>query len=173
MDKAMLLSLVGRVIRVDRGGPESRTGQLLAADEDYFTMLTEDDGIIYYKTHHIKSITDSSKNELSIDVELPENFSFFREKDFKSVLEKLRYQWVKINRGGPETLEGVMEAVTDDFVTIVLNEEVIRLSMFHIRNVSYGAKVEKEDDVQEANSAEEEKTKTKTKQKDGKKKEGK
>ena len=47
---------------------------------------------------------------------------------------------MKINRGGPETLEGVMDVVTDDFVTIVANEEIIRVSLFHIRNISYGVK---------------------------------
>lgn len=147
MKKEILLSLVGKVIRVDRGGPESRIGRLLAGNENYLTLLTEDDGIVYYKTHHIKSITDNSKNEMSINVELPENFELIEEVDFKGVLKKLEYQWVKINRGGPETLEGVMKEVSDDFAVIVYNEEVIRLSMFHIRNVSHGVKSEKVSEV--------------------------
>ena len=50
---------------------------------------------------------------------------------------------MKINRGGPETLEGVMDVVTDNFVTIVANEEIIRVSLFHIRNISYGVKLER------------------------------
>ena len=33
-----------------------------------------------------------------------------------------------------------MDVVTDDFVTIVANEEIIRVSLFHIRNISYGVK---------------------------------
>ena len=33
-----------------------------------------------------------------------------------------------------------MDVVTDDFVTIVSNEEIIRVSLFHIRNISYGVK---------------------------------
>ena len=36
-----------------------------------------------------------------------------------------------------------MDIVTDDFVTIVANEEIIRVSLFHIRNISYGVKIEK------------------------------
>ncbi|MDV6378111.1 hypothetical protein ORD22_07580 [Sporosarcina sp. GW1-11] len=151
MNKEMLSSLVGKVIKVDRGGPESRIGMLLSGNEQYLTLLTEDDGIVYYKTHHIKSITDNSKNEMSIDVELPTGFKLIEEADFAGVLKTLEYQWVKINRGGPETLEGVVKAVTNDFVEIVFNEEVIRLSMFHIRNVSHGVKFEraKEKDMQE------------------------
>ena len=60
-----------------------------------------------------------------------------------SVLEKLKYRWVKINRGGPETLEGVLNEANDDFVTIISNEEIIRIATFHIRNISYGVKIEK------------------------------
>ena len=36
-----------------------------------------------------------------------------------------------------------MDVVTDDFVTIVANEEIIRVALFHIRNISYGVKLEK------------------------------
>ena len=39
MNKEMIHSLVDRVIKVDRGGPESRVGKLLAAEEDYITLL--------------------------------------------------------------------------------------------------------------------------------------
>lgn len=144
MNKQMILTLVDKVIKVDRGGPESRVGKLVAAAEDHITLLTENDGIIFYNTHHIKSITDNVKNEIPFNLTIPKGFEFIKAKNFKEVLEKLKYKWVKINRGGPETLEGVMEDVQDEFVTIVANDEVIRLSMFHIRNISYGLKIEKE-----------------------------
>lgn len=143
MNKKMLLSLVDKVIKVDRGGPESRVGMLLSAADDHFTLLSEDDGIIYYNTQHIKSLTYNSKNQVEFNLEIPRGFDFIQANDFKGILEKLTLQWVKINRGGPETLEGVMDVVTDDFVTIVANEEIIRVALFHIRNISYGVKVEK------------------------------
>lgn len=143
MNKEMILSLVDKVIKIDRGGPESRVGKVVAAAEDHITLLTENDGIIFYNTHHIKSITDNVKKEIPFNVIIPKNFEFVQAKDFKGILQKLKYKWIKINRGGPETLEGVMEDVQDDFVTIVANDEVIRLAMFHIRNISYGLKVEK------------------------------
>ena len=140
MNKEMIHSLVDKVVKVDRGGPESRVGRLLAAEGDYFTLLHEDEGIIYYNTQHIKSVTYNSKGQLDSDEELPEDFKYVQAKDFKGILQKLTLRWVKINRGGPETLEGVMDVVTDDFVTIVSNEEIIRVSLFHIRNISYGVK---------------------------------
>lgn len=37
MKKDLLESLVGKIIKVDRGGPNSRTGKLLSVANDYFT----------------------------------------------------------------------------------------------------------------------------------------
>ncbi|MBK3497420.1 hypothetical protein JFL43_21920 [Viridibacillus sp. YIM B01967] len=146
MNKEMLLSLIHKVIKLDRGGPESCIGFLLAVEDDFVTVLTEKEGVIYYKTQHIKSLTQDSKDGLNFDIEIPENLEFIQAKDFKSLLENIKYQWIRVNRGGPEKLEGVLEDVSDDFVTIILNEEIIRLSLFHIRSISYGVKVEKEKD---------------------------
>ena len=146
MSNEMISSLVDKVVKVDRGGPESRIGRLLAAEKDYFTLLHDDEGIIYYNTQHIKSVTYNSKSQADFDYELPRNFKYVHAPDFKGILQKLTLRWVKINRGGPETLEGVMDVVTDNFVTIVANEEIIRVSLFHIRNISYGVKLEKKGD---------------------------
>ncbi|MBO0602470.1 hypothetical protein I2483_12455 [Sporosarcina sp. E16_3] len=163
MNTEMIHSLVDRVIKVDRGGPESRVGKLLAAEEDYITLLNAEEGIIYYNTQHIKSLTYNAKDQVELDVDIPKNFTYIQAKDFKGVLGKLTLRWVKINRGGPETLEGIMDIVTDDFVTIVANEEIIRVSLFHIRNISYGVKIDK---VKKAGESNQGKTKENNKQKD-------
>ena len=143
MNKDLITSLMNKVVRIDRGGPESRIGKLLSVADDHITLLTEDDGVVYYMTHHIKSITDNAKQGLEFNIEVPENFEFLKDNKCISVLEKLKYRWVKINRGGPETLEGVLNEANDDFVTIISNEEIIRIATFHIRNISYGVKIEK------------------------------
>jgi spore coat protein B len=143
MNKDLITSLMNKVVRIDRGGPESRIGKLLAVEDDHITLLTENDGVVYYVTHHIKSITDNAKQGLEFNIGVPENFEFLRANNYKNLLRKLKFRWVKINRGGPETLEGILNDANDDFVTIVSCEEIIRLSMFHIRNISYGVKIEK------------------------------
>lgn len=157
MNKKMLLSLVDKVIKVDRGGPESRVGLLLSAEDDYFTLLTENDGIIYYSTQHIKSLTNHSKNETEFNLEIPKDFEYIQADDFKGILNCLTLQWVKINRGGPETLEGVLDSVTDDYAIIVANEEIIRVALFHIRNISYGVKIEKTEKDKDKSGKEENK----------------
>lgn len=145
MNKEFLLTLLQKVIKVERGGPESRVGKLLAVEDDYIVLLTKEDGVVYYKTEHIKSITEDSKNPLVLEMEVPNNFKFVTGPNFNGILKKLRFAWVKINRGGPESLEGVLDEVQeeDGIVTVILKEEVIRVALFHIRNVSYGLKLKK------------------------------
>lgn len=159
MNKKMILSLVNKVIKVDRGGTKSRVGKLLSAADDYFTLLTEDEGIIYYNIQHIKSLTHNSKDELKFDLEIPEDFEYIQAEDFKGVLNCLTLHWVKINQSELETIEGVLDEVNDDFVTIVANEEIIRVAIFHIRHFSYGGKIAKTKDDKGRNSKQPEETK--------------
>ncbi len=143
MNKNLLLTLMNKVIRVDRGGPESRIGKLMAAEDDHFVLLTEKDGIVYYKTQHIKSITLNSRDGMEFSVEDPAADSYLLAPDFKTVVSSLRHHWVKVNRGGPEMLEGIMDEVSDDYITIFSKEEIIRLAMYHVRNISLGTTSEK------------------------------
>ncbi|MCM3723863.1 hypothetical protein [Solibacillus isronensis] len=154
MNRDLMLSLVGKVVKIDRGGPESRVGMLLAVDGDYFVLFTKDDGVVYYKMQHVKSITLHAKGSLDKGFEGNENMGYYQGEDFKSVISNFRHSWVKVNRGGPESLEGILNEVEDDYVTIFSKEEVIQLSMFHIRNISFGVKEESQEEGQEAQSQE-------------------
>jgi spore coat protein B len=144
MNNDMWKSLVGKTIKVDRGGPESRIGKLMAVLDDHLVLLTKDDGVIYYNTHHVKSVTENSKDTMDLGIEVPENFEFKSASNFQGLLDSLKFQWVRINRGGPEKLEGVISEINKDFVSLISKEEVVRVSMWHIRNISYGLKVESE-----------------------------
>ncbi|MEY9869666.1 spore coat protein B [Peribacillus sp. B2I2] len=170
MNKEWLTNLVGKVLKIDRGGPESRTGLLLGIYDDHLSILTEQEGVIYYKTDHIKSITENVKNGFQFQLEIPEDFTFKAADNFIDILDDLRNQWVNINRGGPEKLEGVLHDVNDEYVTLTLNEEVIRLAMFHIRSISYGARVEKpkEDEKSEKNKDNKDDGKSENNKDDGK-----
>ncbi|MEH7009991.1 hypothetical protein V7087_04115 [Neobacillus niacini] len=140
MSKNLTKYFQDKVIKVDRDGPESRIGLFLDAGDDYIAVFTEDDGVVYYKTHHIKSITENMKGELEFDVEIPEDFEYNVAENFEGLLESLKYCWVKINRSAPETVEGILCEVENDFVFLVTNEEIVRIAMLHIKNVSYEVK---------------------------------
>ena len=142
MEKEMMNLFVGKTIKVDRGGPESRSGKLLAVFEDFFVLLTESDGVVFFKTNHIRSITESAKDDMKFDLKVPKKFEFKTAENFVKLLESIRFQWVRINRGGPESFEGVLSEVNKHFASLIVKEEVVRVSMKHIRNISYGLKVE-------------------------------
>jgi len=143
MDREMMEQFVGKTIKVDRGGPESRSGKLLAVFEDFFAILTEHDGVVFYKTNHVRSITESAKDDMKFGLKVPNKLDFKKAENFVKLLGKIRFQWVKINRGGPESFEGVLSDVNKHFASLIVKEEVVRVSMKHIRNISYGLKVEK------------------------------
>jgi spore coat protein B len=138
MNKEAMMQYVGKIIRVDRGGPESRIGKVLAVHDDYFILLTKKDGVVYYKTNHIRSVTESSKDLMKLGIKVPKNFEYKSAENFVKLLESIKYQWIRINRGGHEALEGVLNDVTKDIASLIVKEEVVRFSMKHIRNISYG-----------------------------------
>jgi spore coat protein B len=153
MDRELMNMHVGKTIRVDRGGPESRIGKLLAVFEDFFVLLTEKDGVVYYKTNHVRSITESSKDAMKLGLKIPEKLEFKTAENFHKLLESIRFQWVKINRdGGPESLEGVLSDANKHYASLIVNEEVVRFSLKHIRNISYGLMVEKSEKSEEGKS---------------------
>ncbi|MFY4777389.1 hypothetical protein [Metabacillus sp. RGM 3146] len=172
MNNETITSYVNKVVKVDRGGKESRVGKLLGCSQDYFVLLTEDDGVVFYQTHHVKSITQNTKDGIDFSLVIPEDFTFVQGEDFKGLLTNLKHHWVKINRGGPESLEGILDDVTADFITVIKNEEIISLNMFHIRNVSYGLKLEKPEQ-KESDSKDNDKEKADSKEKSNEKSEGK
>ena len=165
MNRDMMKSMVGKIIKIDRGGPESRIGKLMDVYDDHLVVLTEDDGVVYYCTHHIKSVTENAKEQLEFNIEVPEGFEFKTAENFNGMLGSLMYQWVKINRGGPEKLEGVLGEVTNDYVAIINKEEIVRLSLFHIRNISYGLKIEKPEEEASEDQGKQENGKGQGKQK--------
>lgn len=168
MNRDMMNSLVGKIIKIDRGGPESRIGKLLDVYDDHLVVLTEDDGVVYYCTHHIKSVTENAKEQLELNIEVPEGFEYKKSENFQGMLFSLMYQWVKINRGGPEKLEGVLGEVTKDYVSVINKEEIVRLSVYHIRNISYGLKIEKLEEEAAEEQVKQENRKGQGKQKKGK-----
>jgi spore coat protein B len=146
MEREMMELFIGKTIKVDRGGPESRSGKLLAVFEDFFAILTESDGVVYYKTNHVRSITESSKDDMKFGLKVPNKLDFKTAENFHKLLESIRFQWIKVNRGGSESLEGVLSDVNKHYLSLIVKEEVVRFSMKHIRNISYGLMVDKKKD---------------------------
>ncbi|KAB2338637.1 hypothetical protein F7731_03535 [Cytobacillus depressus] len=153
MSKDMMESLVNKVIKINRGGPESGSGVLIGVKDDYLVLYSQNDGVVYFKNQHIKSLTESSNgknnNGQNYSLDQLSTLDYVAPDTFEELLEDLRYQWVTINRGGPEKVEGVLHDSNGEFVALFRNEELLRLSMYHIRSISYGVSIEEEENEEE------------------------
>jgi spore coat protein B len=136
--------MVGKVVKINRGGPEARTGLLLSSGDDYFVLQTKEDGILYIASQHVKSITENAKQGIDFESEGSESLVWSSAVDFTSMLGELKHQWVTINRGGPEKIEGVLEDANGDYITLILKEEVIRLASYHVKSVAVSVKKKEE-----------------------------
>ena len=97
-----------------------------------------------------KVLQRSSKERFEVRYYKCQKNSNYKKADkFRKLLESIKFQWVKINRGGPEKLEGVLSDANKHFASLIVKEEVVRFSMNHIRNISYGLKIEKQDEKSE------------------------
>ena len=125
-------NLVGRNVKINRGGPDSVEGILLDIQSDYLVAVAEG-GFVYVKNEHIKSITDTGKsggargsivNPIAAD-------------NFLGVMNALQYRFVRVNRGGPEKLEGIIVDVNENYVILtVRGQEVVHVPVSHIKSIT-------------------------------------
>ncbi len=139
----LVQQLIRTYVQVNQGGPESKTGFLLDIAGNYMALLTEDDGVVYYNIHHIKSIselgqnTQNQENTNNQQLTIPD---YFKADDFHQLFGQMSHKWVSINRGGPQALEGVLVQSAGGHYTLINNDEVLRINPFHIKSISCGPK---------------------------------
>ncbi|MEK7018395.1 spore coat protein [Bacillus sp. FSL R9-9410] len=136
--------LVGENVKVNLRGPESRIGVLLSLGKDYLTLQLPHGEVVYYQLKHVKSLVKKVKETKCDDYY---GSCFYSDEDtFLDVLSDLKYKWIKINRGGPESVEGLLSEVHDGCITLVNGEEVIYVINFHIKSVNQVVKYKKNEE---------------------------
>jgi len=163
-------NLIGQTVRINGKGPESKEGQLIDVKEDYMTLHTEEDGFIFFNKQHIKSLsfptekeddtevekekntTEAANNEESSMEDIKNGLDALREvyghifaDNMHGVLTNLKYSWIKINRKGPESLEGMLVDSNDNHLVIVVDNEILRVSIFHVKNFSVKNEIVKDE----------------------------
>ncbi|GAB2671292.1 hypothetical protein ACFQWB_13600 [Paenibacillus thermoaerophilus] len=125
--------LVGKHVKINRGGPDSMEGTLIDVGSDYVTVYG-DEGVSYVHLQHVKSVTEhhsgGSKGHKSFAVKL------VRADNFHDLLHKLKHKFVKVNRHGPEKCEGFLADINDDTITLVQNHDIIKIAVYHVKAVS-------------------------------------
>ncbi|MCG7384419.1 hypothetical protein [Paenibacillus sp. ACRRY] len=125
--------LLGREIKINRGGPDSVTGTLMDVRWDYMAMSCKE-GIVYVNETHVKSITDTGRSggnrTAALGNPIPSN-------TFLGVMQALRFRRVQINRGGPEKVEGILaDANQNQLILALKNQEIVRIPLQHVKSVS-------------------------------------
>ncbi|MEH6936125.1 spore coat protein [Bacillus sp. JJ783] len=147
-----LEGLIGSYVRVNRGGPESQTGTIVSIGADYFLLQNEKGEHHYYSLRHLKSITKNTKDGGIADSGGAEEDGA---EDFETLLQNFKYRWVKINRGGPEKIEGILQDVSSGYVTLIIKEELVLIALSHIKSVNYNAPGSGENDESSNESSDE------------------
>ena len=132
-------SLIGTEVKINRGGPDSIVGRLLSVHHDYLAIQMKDGTIVYIQLQHIKSISSTNSNvsrgnKSNRSNRAPQRFEHAY--TFEGLLGQLRYTNVQINRGGPEKVEGLVVHSGDNILLLVVNNEIIRIPIFHIKSIN-------------------------------------
>ncbi len=136
--------LVGENVKVNLRGPESRVGVLLSLGKDYLTLQLPHGEVVYYQLKHVKSLVKKVKETKCDDYY---GSCFYSDEDtFLDVLSDLKYKWIKVNRGGPECVEGLLSEVHDECITLVNGDEVIYVIIYHIKSVNQVVKCKKNEE---------------------------
>ncbi|MGB3260015.1 hypothetical protein [Paenisporosarcina sp.] len=147
-----------QTIRINGKGPESKFGTLIDVKDDFLVLYTEQDGLIFYKEQHIKSfshaipttsqeVVEEKENVDQPDVteEVTEETAVNKMKEVyeqiiadntANLMTNLKYSWIKINRKGPESMEGLLVEANDDYLVLVVNNEIFRIATYHVKNFS-------------------------------------
>jgi spore coat protein B len=128
-----LANLLGKEVRVNRVGPDSVVGTLLSIQSDYLVVRSKE-GTVYINTAHIKSITEVGSKSGRSGSRLSSSSGIIRAQNFIGVLRQLHHKFISVN-GGPERTEGFVVTVNDDYLTLLVNRELVRIPIFHIKHV--------------------------------------
>lgn len=124
-----LKNLVGEFVRINRGGPESLEGKLLAVKSDYLVLATRE-GVVYVDLDHVKSVTGFAKGKSG-----GTGNEFIHANSFRGVINALTKEFVQINWGGPEKVEGFLAEVQGNTALLVANNQVVYILVDHIKTI--------------------------------------
>jgi spore coat protein B len=154
----------GLTIRINGNGPESKVGKLIDVKSDFMILHTKKDGLIFFNEQHITSLSFVGSNSTGTDENessnatteeqeaesgaelsnLMEDYNLASADNSKDLLTNLKYCWIKINRKGPESIEGMLVEANEDHLVLVVDNEIFRIATFHVKNFSVSLEKPKE-----------------------------
>ena len=144
LNEGIFQSLVGKVVKINRGGPNSNEGVLLSSYSDYVSLLVGEE-VIYYPLKHIHSLTQNIKTTPSGgEKEGTNEIGCIRESSFIELLEALINQRVQINNG-PESRTGYLLIANKSMIVLFTEEDGnVFFNMEHVKSIKAASSEENE-----------------------------
>ncbi|MCL6625871.1 hypothetical protein [Alicyclobacillus shizuokensis] len=147
MDLSFLEDSIGKTIQLERGGPERIVGKLAAIMADYIAVDTPEEGVVYVNARHIKTISEPVIPQMQADrpavdpdgqVIEEESPPLIEASDFDDLLAQLKHRLVRINHGGPNSVQGVLIELRPGVVTLLHDMQAyVHYPTYHIRSVTW------------------------------------
>lgn len=156
MDFGFMSNSVGKLIQVERGGPDKIKGKLLGIKGDHLAVETEN-GVVYVHTPHVKTISEPIVVEKQAENAEPAAVPaappvVLEADDFTSLIGQMEHKYVKINQGGPNALEGVVLLQREGVVTIVHKmKDYVHYPIYHIKTITWIANAMKQEEKKDDN----------------------
>ncbi|MFF2483738.1 DUF6897 domain-containing protein [Paenibacillus sp. NPDC058071] len=129
-ERDCLQDFVGKNVKINKGGPDSLEGKVLAVKSDYLVLCTKE-GIKYVQLSHIKSITENREDCKSSGG--CRHRRFINANNFKGVLRALDQNFVKVSAGGPDKVDGFLAEVCKDSIKVVDGRKITQILNDQIR----------------------------------------
>jgi spore coat protein B len=144
MDFWFMSNAVGKVVQVERGGPDKVEGELVGIRDDHLVLRTKEHEVIYCVSSHIKSVTepivtriDLTQSELEAGTEQLPVIPIEEAASFQELLKLIQGKMVRINHGGPGMVKGVLYSVGPESISMVHEmKDYVHYPIFHIKSVS-------------------------------------
>jgi spore coat protein B len=139
VNKEFLSIFVGREVNIGLGRTGSLQGLLLGAFESHVAVATNSGKVMYIRNSHIKSISSSTRmNFTESGMTEDHGMEFDSNELFADLLNSQIRQWVVINQGGPDRVEGILLDGNNDYVEISSNDELVYMATKQIKNMTFG-----------------------------------
>ncbi|NIK66822.1 hypothetical protein [Paenibacillus sp. BK720] len=104
-------------------------GKLLAVKNDYLVLSTRE-GVVYVDLDHVKSVTGFAKGKSG-----GTSNDYINANSFRGIINALTKEFVQINWGGPEKVEGFLAEVQGNTALVVANNQVVYILVDHIKTI--------------------------------------
>ncbi|WP_019413703.1 hypothetical protein [Paenisporosarcina sp. TG20] len=143
----LIVNFKNKEIRVFDNGSEVKEGYLMDIKDNFIVLYTERDGLLFLKEHYITSFSHDLANEVvndgmevnnslygnEVDMELYHQLSSETANNPLTCIEK---HWVKINRKGLESLQGLVLENNEKYLILEVNNEIFKIPTYHVRSFS-------------------------------------